>query len=148
MVTIQPKEALSTATKAKITITNYLGGQYFFTVDEVKISTEFLYMIECKHTKNALFPSKSDIKDGILKLILYCNIAAVKIGRKSYTCIPVLKLTAVKMIGSINSKTNTAKEIDAFLKRNEFSVSQTTFIKTLFNEASKNNFQVIIEHAK
>ncbi|MDR1679118.1 MAG: hypothetical protein LBR81_05000 [Prevotellaceae bacterium] len=29
MLTTQPKESLSTLTKAKITITNYLGGQYF-----------------------------------------------------------------------------------------------------------------------
>jgi len=40
MITSQPKESLSTNTKAKITITNYLGGQYFFTVDEVFIDKE------------------------------------------------------------------------------------------------------------
>jgi len=34
-VAFQPKESLSTFSKAKITITNYLGGQYFLTVDEV-----------------------------------------------------------------------------------------------------------------
>jgi hypothetical protein len=31
-LTVQPKETLATQTKAKITITNYLGGKYFFTV--------------------------------------------------------------------------------------------------------------------
>ncbi len=36
-VTQQPKESLSTLSKAKVTITNYLGGQYFLTVDEVLI---------------------------------------------------------------------------------------------------------------
>jgi len=39
-VTIQPKESLSTLTKAKITITNYLGGQYFLTVDEILIAKD------------------------------------------------------------------------------------------------------------
>lgn len=34
---VQPKESLNTLTKAKITITNYLGGEYFFTVDKVAI---------------------------------------------------------------------------------------------------------------
>lgn len=36
-VTQQPKESLSTLSKAKITITNYLGGQYFFTFEQVLI---------------------------------------------------------------------------------------------------------------
>ncbi len=53
-VTVQPKENLSTLTKAKVTITNYLGGQYFFTVDEVKISKDKLSLIEGKHSVNAL----------------------------------------------------------------------------------------------
>ncbi|NCQ16710.1 MAG: hypothetical protein COZ80_09275 [Ignavibacteria bacterium CG_4_8_14_3_um_filter_37_9] len=39
-VTRQPKENLSTLSKAKITITNYLGGNYFFTVDEIIVSKE------------------------------------------------------------------------------------------------------------
>ncbi|HRI26795.1 MAG TPA: hypothetical protein PK715_01950, partial [Chitinophagales bacterium] len=71
--TMQPKELLSTATKAKIIIQNYLGGKYFLTVDEVKVDSEILYLMEAKHSKNALLPSKSDIKDGLLKLLLYCN---------------------------------------------------------------------------
>jgi hypothetical protein len=69
LVTIQPKEHLSTLTKAKITITNYLGGQYFFTVDEIKLE-ETLLLIEGKHSVNAKLPSKGDIKDGLLKMIL------------------------------------------------------------------------------
>jgi len=37
-VTKQPKESLTSLSKAKVTITNYLGGQYFLTVDEIKIT--------------------------------------------------------------------------------------------------------------
>jgi hypothetical protein len=62
IVTTQPKESLSTLTKAKITITNYLGGQYFFTVDEVEIKNDTVFLIEGKHSKNALLPSVGDIK--------------------------------------------------------------------------------------
>ena len=51
IVTTQPKESLSTLTKAKITITNYLGGQYFFTADEVYIDKNIVYIIEDKHSK-------------------------------------------------------------------------------------------------
>jgi len=47
-VTQQPKESLSTLTKAKITITNYLGGQYFLTVDEILLSKDKVSLIEGK----------------------------------------------------------------------------------------------------
>jgi len=70
MQTVQPKEVLSTLTKATITIENYLGGKYYFTTDEIKIEGENIYLIEGKHSKSALLPSNGDIKDGLLKMIL------------------------------------------------------------------------------
>src|SRR5690554_3544491 len=81
-VTQQPKESLSSLSKAKITITNYLGGQYFLTVDEVLVSRSKVNLIEGKHSKSALLPSKGDIKDGLLKMILYSNLEDVKINGK------------------------------------------------------------------
>ena len=51
LLTTQPKEHLYTNSKAKITITNYLGGQYFLTIDETIIENNILYLIESKHTK-------------------------------------------------------------------------------------------------
>ena len=44
--TIQPKEYLSTSTKATITIKNFLGGLYYLTTDEVEIKEGILYLIE------------------------------------------------------------------------------------------------------
>ncbi|MDR1698640.1 MAG: hypothetical protein LBR75_02290, partial [Prevotellaceae bacterium] len=79
MLTTQPKESLSTLTKAKITITNYLGGQYFFTVDEILIENDTVYLIEGKHSANSILPSKGDIKDGLLKMILYSNLCEVEV---------------------------------------------------------------------
>lgn len=64
-VTFQPKESLSTLSKAKVTITNYLGGQYFLTVDEILFAKDKVSLIEGKHSKNAILPSKGDIKDGL-----------------------------------------------------------------------------------
>lgn len=147
VATIQPKEALSTATKAKLTITNFLGGEYHFTVDEIQAFEETLYLIEAKHSKNALLPSKSDIKDGLLKLILYCNFATVKMENRRYTPMPVLKLTSLKINGSINSAQK-PEEINFFLKQNAFTETQILFVNNLFTEAAKNKFIVIIEHAK
>ena len=53
----------------------------FFTVDEIKLA-ETLSLIEGKHSVNAILPSKSDIKDGLLKMILYCNLSDTKVNGK------------------------------------------------------------------
>ena len=142
--TLQPKEVLSTATKAKIIITNYLGGQYYFTVDEIEIQDEIVYLKEGKHTKSNLLPSKSDIKDGLLKMILYSNIENVEIENKIYFIQSVLELTSSLLRGQIDS-TKTDKEKNAFFHLNKFSETQIQFIKTLFEEAVINNFKVVIK---
>ncbi len=142
-VTIQPKEALTTATKAKITITNYLGGEYFFTTDEVKIQDNEIYLIEAKHTKNSLLPSKSDIKDGLLKMMLYSNLSEVFV-HKPLKAFPVLELTSTKLKNGINSQDN-IENIEQFFSDNTFSANQIDFIKNLFEEAKTNNFTVSIK---
>lgn len=91
-LTVQPKEYLS-GTKCIITIKNYLGGNYYFTTDEMEIRGKNIYLIEGKHSKDKFFPSLGDIKDGLLKMILFTNLRDVKIGSKEYNPIPVLKLT-------------------------------------------------------
>ena len=90
--TIQPKEFLS-GTKASITINNYLGGYYYFTADESYVSGQDIYLIEGKHSKYNSLPSISDIKDGLLKMILFSNLKDVKLNDTLYSPKPVLKLT-------------------------------------------------------
>lgn len=90
-VTEQPKEHLS-GTKGIITIKNYLGGFYYFTADEVEIKGRDVYLIEAKHSKSSL-PSIGDIKDGLIKMILFTNLEDVKMDGKNYNPKPVLKLT-------------------------------------------------------
>jgi len=91
-ITIQPKEKLA-GNKAIITIKNYLGGYYYLTVDEVEINKEDIILIEGKHTKSANLPSLDDIKDGLLKMILFTNLKNVKMDNKNYSPLPILKLT-------------------------------------------------------
>jgi hypothetical protein len=143
--TIQPKERLSTFTKAKLTIENYLGGQYFFTVDEVQLA-DTVSLIEAKHSKNALLPSRSDIKDGLLKMILYSNLSDTKLEGVKVVCKPVLKLTSEKLKGSVSSKSS-SKEIKAFLEMNRFNRAQEGLISTLFTEARSNNFEIKVQQA-
>ncbi len=146
-LTLQPKEYLSTSTKAKITIRNYLGGIYYLTTDEIKVVGNKLHLIEGKHTVNSLLPSMGDIKDGLLKIILYCNLSNIQIDNKKYNVLPVLKLTSSKLIGNINLNSN-ASDLNKFLQMNSFSERQEYIVKSLFKEAKRNNFSVVIEGKK
>lgn len=146
-VTQQPKESLSTLTKAKITITNYLGGQYFLTVDEILLSKTKISLIEGKHSTNALLPSKGDIKDGLLKMILYCNLSDVSVNGKKIKSEAILSLTSTKLKGSINSS-STKKEMTNFFEVNKFSKLQILLVETIFTEAKRNKFIIKIQFSK
>jgi len=147
MLTTQPKESLSTLTKAKITITNYLGGQYFFTVDEILIAKDTVYLIESKHSANSILPSIGDIKDGLLKMILYSNLCEVKVDEKKMKSKAVLKLTSSQLTREITSKSSN-KNMSLFLLSNDFSQEQILFIDNLTEEAEENGFEVRIGGVK
>ena len=128
-ITVQPKEKLL-GIKATLTIKNYLGGNYYFTSDEVEIDNENISLIEAKHSKKNKLPSIGDIKDGLLKMILFTNLENVKIDNKNYNPIPVLKLTTgvgfdIKNISGLN------KEMLNLLKK----------------EAEINKFRIIINNS-
>ncbi|GHT17474.1 hypothetical protein FACS1894189_3400 [Planctomycetales bacterium] len=142
-VTVQPKESLSTASKAKITITNYLGGQYFFTVDEISYTKHKINLIEGKHSKKVILPSRGDIKDGLLKMILFSNLSDVTANDKKVESNAVLCLTSKFLKGEIDSSM-AEKEVDTFLVKNKFSKVRTRLIKAVFGEARQNNFIVKI----
>lgn len=145
-VTLQPKEYLATQSKAMITITNYLGGQYFFTVDEIQQIESTLLLIETKHSRNALLPAKDDIKDGLLKMILYCNLSGIMMDEALVEHQPVLQLTSDKLRGSINSD-SPPEEIDVFFRLNHFNQSRVRAVSSLFAEANANSFTVRIKEA-
>ncbi|GHT18838.1 hypothetical protein AGMMS4957_01880 [Bacteroidia bacterium] len=146
-VTVQPKESLSTLSKAKITITNYLGGQYFFTVDEISMLADTLYLIEGKHSKNALLPSISDIKDGLLKMILYSNLTQVTANENSVKHEAVLSLTSCKIKGCVSSA-STKKELNEFFEANAITLSDRQMVELLMEEARHNKFTVKIQYSK
>lgn len=143
-LTFQPKESLATETKAAITIKNYLGGLYYFTTDEVEIKKDKIFLIEGKHSKNAKLPSVGDIKDGLLKMILYCNLENIFVGGKKYFHKPILKLTSENINGYVSS-VNSPAEINAFFKNNQFNEKQKLLVNNVFEEGKENNFLVLIE---
>jgi len=125
-ITVQPKEKLS-GIKAILTIKNYLGGYYYFTADEAQVEGENLYLIEGKHTKTSRLPSLGDIKDGLLKMMLFTNLEEVKIDNKNYNPIAVLKLTSVRGF-----------------KERLLNNKQKELLNLLAKEAKINRFKVLI----
>jgi len=146
-LTEQPKEALSSDTKAKVTINNSLFGKYFFTCDETRIEAQSLYLIEAKHSQRAKFPSKNDIKDGLVKMMLYTNLTNVKIGKNPYNLRVQIRLTSNQLKGSIKSDAPT-ENLEKFFADNDFALKDKEFFKTLFSEAQENKFTIILEHAE
>lgn len=125
-VTVQPKEKLE-GMKATITITNYLGGKYFFTCDEAETHGNDILLIEGKHTKTAKLPSHDDIKDGLLRMILLTNLKDVYIGETRYNPKPILKLTTGSGFGLESAN-----------------VEQMKLLNDLKKESSTNGFQVTV----
>jgi len=128
-ITIQPKEKV-TGIKATLTIKNYLGGYYYFTSDEVEITEKNVFLIEAKHTKENKLPSIGDIKDGLLKMILFTNLKDVEIEGKKYNPIPVLKLTTG----------------DGF-KLSELNEQQNKILELLKKEAQINKFKILLNNS-
>jgi len=125
-ITTQPKEHL-TGIKAMITIKNYLGGYYYFTCDEIEIHRNEIYLIEGKHSKIAKLPSLGDIKDGLLKMVLFTNLKNVTIGTQRYSPIPILKLTTEHKLNMYS-----------------LSIAQRKLLEELKKEAIKNEFRIKI----
>ncbi len=142
--TLQPNESLSSDTKGRVTITNYLGGKYYFTCDETRIEDGTVFLIEAKHSNRAKMPSQSDIKDGLLKMILYSNLKNVRINEKEFKYKPVLRLTSNSLQGEISSEAS-VEDFEEFCKKNLFTKKQKDFISSVFAEAKKNRFAVKLE---
>ncbi|PIU82158.1 hypothetical protein COS70_02040, partial [Candidatus Micrarchaeota archaeon CG06_land_8_20_14_3_00_50_6] len=78
-----------------------------------------------KHSKEKNLPSLGDIKDGLLKMILFTNLEDVKINGKKYSPLPILKLTA-----------------ETHFEINQLSQSEQKMLKLLEKEAKTNKFKI------
>ncbi len=138
-LTTQPKERVINE-KGRITIMNHLGGAYYFTVDEVVIIKNKLFLIEKKHSHNEV-PSLADIQDGLIKMILYSNLSEVKIDGKKFEICPVLGLTGDYFKGFCGN----LKDLPKF--RAQIGKDDFEMLKNLFKEAETNGFRVFIMDA-
>lgn len=140
-MTYQPKEKTIANIKGKLTIRNYLGGYYYFTVDDVVLEENILYLIESKHSKSSPFPSYDDIKDGLLKMILYTNLSSLEVNGSKVKFKPVLRLTSSQIEGNYKMD-----DIVFFVSR--FGNKSMNFFRKLVEEAKFNGFEVWLEGEK
>ncbi len=130
--TIQPKEILIEK-KAKISICNYLGGEYRFTIDEIMLQGEKLFLLEKKNCKTSSIPGLLDIKDAFLRMILFTNLCEVKVGKREYQPLPVLGMTS---------------EVYSGFKVNSESNIEDKRLNSIFEEGRQNNFLVFLMDSK
>ena len=145
--TIQPRKIPSTLSKAKITIFDYLGGQYFLTVDEIVLTPKKVFLVEVKYSKDSILSSKSSIKDRLLKMILYANLTKVTVNDEKLESKGILKLSSPKLIGKITCK-STSKEILKFFDKNCLSPYKKNLVQEIIQEAKSNKFNLEIAHSK
>ncbi len=140
--TIHSSERLS-GDKAIITIKNFIGGYYFWTVDEAQIADGRLFLIEKKHSKGKILPSLNDIKDAFLRMVLFSNLANLTVGGKKYKPYPVIGLTSDLLRGVCHSKMN-EREIERFFGENQLQSRARELVVRIFGEGRMNNFVVLV----
>jgi hypothetical protein len=136
-------EFLQDGDKAYISLTNYLGGEYHLTVDEVFAEGTKLVIQESKNTTRAKFPGPNDIKDGLLKLILYSNIDELYADGTQVDFTTQLKLTG-NIAGTLHLPA-TAEAVMDFNRLNQFTRSRCAIMERLNEEAHQNrNLSILI----
>jgi len=132
--------------KALFELENNLGGKYFLTSDDVFINKERVIIQEAKNSSRSPMPGLTDIKDGVFKIILFSNLREVIVGDMSLPVQVRLRLTGNNIQGKIELPER-EETINRFVRSNLLSGANVNKISWLNNEASRNNFQILIESA-
>jgi hypothetical protein len=98
-----------------------------------------ILLTEAKNTNISLLPKSGDIKDGLLKMMLYQNLDQVYRNKERRLHRASLKLTSPYIKGNILS-TSPKTLVQSFLSLNSFSESDKQLIQQVFNEANSNHF--------
>ncbi len=137
--TIHRYESLSSGDKAIMSISNYLGGEYFLTVDEVYLENGngVLVLQESKNSgKGGRLPKIDDVRDGLFRLILYANLERVQINAEPTEFRVRLRLTG-NFRGRLRLPDDLA-QIEDYCRMNQFSLDETNLVKRLYDEAISN----------
>ena len=144
--TIQPKERVI-EDKVEITLKNFLGGYYFFTVDEYMVIDDTVFLIEKKHSGKKLIPSANDIKDSFIKMALFTNISDLNNNNNNLNHKSVVGLTSSNFKGYCHSQMKN-DEIENIFNRNQLTERQSISVKSYINEARQNDFLLFIMDSK
>jgi len=129
--------------KSIVTIKNFIGGYYYWTVDEASVIGDKLLLVEKKHSRQSRLPHIGDIKDALLKMVLFTNLSKVTAGGQSYKAFPAVGLTA----DSIQEYCHSAMDdlqVEMFFKRNGFNERTRALVQRIFLEGRVNHFFVFI----
>jgi hypothetical protein len=135
-VTTHKYEYLSDGYKSIFLISNYLGGVYHLTTDEVYIRDNIFTIQESKNASKGIFPSEDDIKDGLFKLILFNNLDSLYLNDLQVQFKTRLKITA-NITGTLNLP-NDQNTIDIFCQNNKLIKKRKQLIELLNLESSHN----------
>jgi hypothetical protein len=91
--TIHALEYLGDGYKGIFELENYLGGTYHLTADEILTEDGVTIIQESKNASRHPFPSLSDVRDGLFKLILFANIDRLETDAGEIAFQTRLKLT-------------------------------------------------------
>lgn len=135
-MTIHRLEYLSDGYKGIFFISNYLGGIYHLTADEVYLEGNIFTIQESKNANKKQLPSEDDIKDGLFKLILFSNLETLFLGDTQ-----VEFRTQLKITGSIKGYLELPNDItmlEQFCQNNDFSRRKIQLINLLNLETIQN----------
>lgn len=135
-LTLQPKESVK-EDKGRITIQDHLGGEYYFTTDEIMIEDNEVFLIEKKHTTRT-FPSTADIKNGLVRMMLFKNLDTAMINGELYDPVPILGVTGSELEGYTSNSDSIENNLTSISDRKRDEVD------SLLQEGNENDFTVII----
>ena len=142
-LTVHKLESLDNNPKGIFSILNDLGGEYHLTADEIYWENNTLVVQESKNTTKEKLPSKTDITDGLFKLILFMNMERLDVDDKT----DVSFITRLKLTGNLTGTLNlpcTNNLVSDFCKENKLTPTKQKTITLLNQEASENNLQIWI----
>lgn len=129
--------------KALLTIKNFIGGYYYWTADEAQVAGSRLFLVEKKHSSKHPLPSIGDIKDALLRMILFCNLTNVRVDDKQYAPRPVIGLTSDRLSDFCHSGMN-GGQIARFFEKNKLKPGAQSIIRDIFGEAQTNRFDIVV----
>lgn len=142
----QLERVSGTNTKALFHLRNNLGGEYYLTADEVVVEDmENIVIRECKNTSKGFLPARSDIKDGLFKLLLFSRLEGAMIDDRMVHSRVELRLTGGKLTGEVQLPVDDVAKLERFAQVSGMSRQSRSQLLWLNEEARLVGIPIVIE---